>query len=658
MPSLSRILVPRALHHESAIRRAWALVDASVWFAAVILASWFRSLYVIENPVWLGALVGGALAAGLHLALAPWTGPYRRGQLRGSYEEIVALAQIGLVVVLMLIVFALVGDSYRLVPGTVAVIAGLVALTEMLALRVVVRAVRSRRRIHSSAEPIVVFGAGHAGRLLVHALLNDVASPYRPVAVLDDDPGKRGLRIEGIKVSGGRRLLAQAGATWGVTKVVVAMPSADSAVMRELAAAADRAGLRTLVVPPLGTLLHRPLRGSDLRDIDLEDLLGRRAVTLDEAAIADQLAGKVVLVTGAGGSIGAELCRQIKKFGAERLVMVDRDESALHSVTLDLEGHGLLDSEDIVLADIRDPHTLHDVFARHRPQVVFHAAALKHLPLLQRYPMEAWQTNVIGTRNVLDAAAATRVETFVNISTDKAADPTSVLGYSKRIAERLTAGFSDTHPGRFLSVRFGNVLGSRGSVIPAFTRQIQRGGPVTVTHPDVERYFMLIPEACQLVLQSASLGRGGEVMVLDMGSPVKIKDVAQALIDIAGGDDVQIHYTGLRPGEKMSENLFAQSDGQLPTEHELVSFVHVPALAPAEVPTGPPIERVATLLRTYAGGPTSTPHDRPRDPWPSVADALLTTASTGSTTSATHHKPSTTERLRDSRKTAHVAARG
>jgi len=301
-------------------------------------------------------------------------------------------------------------------------------------------------------------------------------------------------------------------------------------------------------------------------------------VQLDEAAISNLLSNKRVLVTGAGGSIGSELCRQIARFGPAKLVLLDRDESAMHAVQLDLDGNGLLQSDSIVLADIRDEQRMIDVFAEVRPEIVFHAAALKHLPLLERHPEEAWKTNVLGTRNVLRAAAQVQVETFVNISTDKAADPVCVLGYSKRIAERLTAHWAKRGGGRYMSVRFGNVLGSRGSVIPAFTRQIARGGPVTVTHPDVERYFMLIPEACQLVMQAGVMGEGGEVMVLDMGTPVKIRELAQTLIDLSRRTDIDIVYTGLRPGEKMSEDLFNHAENAQATEHPLVSAVGVPAL--------------------------------------------------------------------------------
>ena len=351
------------------------------------------------------------------------------------------------------------------------------------------------------------------------------------------------------------------------------MPSASADTIRELSTLAREVGLEVLVLPPVRDLFNGRPSASDLRSLDVADLLGRQPVELDMGAIADEISGKRVLVTGAGGSIGSELCRQISRFGPARLVMLDRDESGLHGTQMSIEGRALLDSDDLALCDIRDSAALRVVFERTRPQVVFHAAALKHLTMLERNPREAFKTNVVGTLNVLDAARAVGVESFVNISTDKAARPTCVLGWSKRIAERLTAGFDEASRGRYISVRFGNVLGSRGSVVPPFLEQINQGGPVTVTHPDVERYFMLIPEACQLVLQAGAIGRGGEVMVLDMGSPVKIVDVARTLIDLSGRRDIDVVFTGLRPGEKLAEELFTPGEDVVRSSHPLISQV-------------------------------------------------------------------------------------
>ncbi len=333
------------------------------------------------------------------------------------------------------------------------------------------------------------------------------------------------------------------------------------------------------MVPPLDEILNRRSAAVSLRDLSIEDIVGRRPVDTDVASIAHYLLGKRVLITGAGGSIGLELCRQVHRFGPAELIMLDRDETGLQAAELLIHGHGLLTGSEVVLADIRDGEAIRRVFAERRPEVVFHAAALKHLPMLQQYPEEAWKTNVIGTLNVLKAARLAEVETFINISTDKAADPCSVLGHSKRLAERLTAWMGRMTSQRYLSVRFGNVLGSRGSMLPLFTSMIEHGGPVTVTHPDVTRYFMTIPEACQLVVQAGGIGRPSEVLILDMGEQVRILDVAERMIEMAGRD-IEIVFTGLRDGEKLHEALLADGERDDRPIHPKISHTNVTPLSP------------------------------------------------------------------------------
>jgi FlaA1/EpsC-like NDP-sugar epimerase len=315
----------------------------------------------------------------------------------------------------------------------------------------------------------------------------------------------------------------------------------------------------------------------DVRPLSIDDLLGRPTVAMDIEMYEQLISGRRVLVTGAGGSIGSEISRQVFALGPKSLTLVDRDESALHALQLELEGRALLDSRHIVVADIRDRERMHNIFAEHRPDIVFHAAALKHLPLLEMFPTEAAKSNVFGTMNVLDAAGAVGVAHFVNISTDKAANPTSALGSSKRLAEGLTAWASDAYAGKFLSVRFGNVLGSRGTVLDAFAVQIAAGGPLTVTDPEVTRYFMTVSEAVQLVLYSAAIGESGEAMVLDMGEPVRIADLARQLASQAP-EPVEITFTGLRPGEKLHEDLFNDGEGQIRSSHPLIFRVPVPPL--------------------------------------------------------------------------------
>ncbi len=467
-------------------------------------------------------------------------------------------------------------------PGTVLGGAAF-AVVAMLGARYVAFAARLRSRPPApTAVKIIVFGAGDAGSQLIHRLATQSGAAYRPVAILDDDPAKRRLRIDGVPVLGGRGQMAEVAASTGARVLVIAIAGRSGRVIHDLTEAAERCELVPKVIPSVRELLAGGARIEGVRDPRISDLLGRPATATDVASVREHIAGKRVLVTGAGGSIGAELCRQLHRLAPAELIMLDRDESALHAVQLALNGRALLDSDETVLADIRDQRRVREVFGTFRPDIVFHAAALKHLPLLESYPAEALKSNVWGTLTVLEAAADHGVQSFVNISTDKAASPVSVLGYSKRIAERLTAYMAAKTGGAYLSVRFGNVLGSRGSVLTALSAQVAAGGPVTVTHPDVSRYFMLVEEAVHLVLQATAIGRGGEVLVLDMGEPVRIADMARRLA-ASTGRDVDIVFTGLRPGEKLTEDLLGPGETDQRPCHPLICQVPVPALDPGEV---------------------------------------------------------------------------
>jgi FlaA1/EpsC-like NDP-sugar epimerase len=595
-------------------RWLWALVDSGVWVVAIFLGAWLRydlnAIRSLSTPLVVLALAAIAAQLGAGAAI----GPYAVGHERGSFEETYDVAKtVGFVAVVLagLVYVVQLGPIPRSVPFT----APAFAMLGMFAARFIIRTARTNRAAAAQTERhAIVFGAGDAGRQLTRSLIRDPSSGYHPVALLDDDPTKARLRVEGIKVRGTRADMARVAAAHDADTLIIALPQAEAATLRALVELAEEAGLTALTLPPVREIFGgRPTAG-DLRDVDVADLLGRRPVMLDMAAIAEQIAGKRVLVTGAGGSIGSELCRQIMRFRPDRLFLLDRDESGLQATELSLDGTGLLDSDDLILANIREMDATRVAFERARPDIVFHAAALKHLPLLESHPLEAWKTNVMGTLNVLQAAAETGVGTFVNISTDKAANPTCALGYSKRIAERLTADFADRYPGRYVSVRFGNVLGSRGSVVHAFTAQIERGGPITVTHPDVQRYFMLIPEACQLVLQAASIGSDGEVMVLEMGEQVKIVEVARTLLRMAGRPDIDIVYTGLRPGEKLAEELFSPDEDRMQTEHPLLSSVTVPALDVSYVtdpPLGAPSRVVERMRHAGIGADLFAPALRP-----------------------------------------------
>lgn len=572
----------RALLRRSGAKLAIeAAYDTAAWACGLAVA--LRSHYVADPAAaagWLGAL--GAMCA--VPAGAGWlTGLYRSRSERGSFDEAasVVTAAAATAAGFAVVWTWLAPDPWAGPPA--AAVAALFALPAMVAARYLVGA--SRRRPVAQAAlgvKIIVFGAGSAGSELVHRLAGQHDPRYRPVALLDDDPAKWRLRIRGVPVVGGRAQIGRAAAETGAKVLVIAIARASGSVIRDLTAEATRCGLVPKVIPSITELLTGGAHIEGVRDPRITDLLNRRPVETDAAAVRARIAGKRVLVTGAGGSIGAELCRQLHRLGPAELIMLDRDESALHAVELALHGRALLDSAETVLADIRDQARIRQIFGRLRPHVVFHAAALKHLPLLERFPAEALQTNVWGTLAVLEAAAGCGVQLLVNVSTDKAADPVSVLGYSKRIAERLTAHVAQRASGTYLSVRFGNVLGSRGSVLTALSAQVAAGGPVTVTHPQVSRYFMTADEAVQLVLQAAVIGRRGEVLVLDMGEPVMIADLARRLTT-STGRDIDIEYTGLRPGEKLAEDLLGTGETATRPCHPGILHAAVPPLDPGEI---------------------------------------------------------------------------
>jgi FlaA1/EpsC-like NDP-sugar epimerase len=524
--------------------------------------------------------LGAALliAVAVQLLLGTLVGLYRGKWAVGRFEEVAALTSVVMVVGAAASILNL---RYGRMPRTVPVIATAVALVMMLAARYTYRSSLRRRRRPSDvlAQRMVVFGAGSGAQILLPQLMTDPASPYRPVALLDDFAGLRSRSIHGIGVEGTRHDIAAVARRFDAKVLLIAIPSASSQVVRDVTELGRAAGMQVKVLPRVADLVGS-LAVGDIRGVTEADLLGRRVADLDLDAIARYISGRRVLVTGAGGSIGSELCRQLTRFAPASLTMLDRDESALHGVQLSIGGKALLDGDDTVLADLRDRAAITAAFERIRPQVVFHAAALKHLPMLERFPGEAWKTNVLGTQNVIDAARRVGVEHFINISTDKAANPISSLGWSKRITERLVASAAQQvaatgHGGTFVSVRFGNVLGSRGSVLVSFRDQIAKGGPVTVTHPDITRYFMMVEEAVALTIQAGGLGRGGEVLILDMGNPVRIADVAEHLI-AASGQPCEIVFTGLREGEKLHEDLLGDGELDVRPFHKEISQVAVP----------------------------------------------------------------------------------
>ena len=502
-------------------------------------------------------------------------GIYRRRWRYGSFDEVKGLIVSALITTIILWVIRFFDTSVDAFPRSAIVAGGILGLFFTAASRYSWRLIREqlRRPSAQNSTKLLIYGAGEGGIQIVNTMLRNPSSQYLPVAFLDDNTKTHRLRISGVPVLGGRNEIAKVAQRTGASALLIAIPSADSTVVNEIVEIARNSKLNVKILPVVQSLDDRQVDAADIRDLTDEDLLGRRRVKIDLDEISQYLVNRRVLVTGAGGSIGSELCRQLVRFNPSEIIMLDRDESALHEVQLSIYGRALLDTPQTVLADLRDERAINEIFDSRKPQVVFHAAALKHLPLLERYPHEAYQTNVLGTATVLNAAQRTGVEVFVNISTDKAANPISVLGFSKKIAERLTADLaSRTNQGKYISVRFGNVLGSRGSVLMSFRDQIAKGGPVTVTHRGVTRYFMTISEAVQLVVQAGAIGRTGEVLVLDMGKPVNIYDVAEQLVRNSG-KPIKIEVVGLRVGEKVHEELFADGETDERLRHPLISHV-------------------------------------------------------------------------------------
>ena len=527
-------------------------------------------------------------------------GIYRRKWRYGSFDEVAGLIVTTTLSIVILLFVRIFDRSTAPYPRSVIVLGSFAGLFLMAANRYLWRLIRQqlRRPNESTAAKILVYGAGEGGIQIVNTLLRNPSSLYLPVGFIDDNPETHRLSISGVPVIGGRASLEEAKNRTRASVLLIAIPSADSTLINDISKRAQSLGMDVKIVPPVQNLFERPLDPSDIRDLTDEDLLGRRKIHTDLQQISDYIVNRRVLVTGAGGSIGSELCRQLVRFNPAELIMLDRDESALHEVQLSIHGRALLDTPQTVLADLRDATTINDIFKTRQPEVVFHAAALKHLPLLERYPSEAYQTNVLGTATLLQAAQTNGVKVFVNISTDKAANPISILGYSKRIAERITASFGVTATtGKYISVRFGNVLGSRGSVLMSFRDQIEKGGPVTVTHKGVTRYFMTISEAVQLVIQAGAIGSSGEVLVLDMGNPVSIYDVATQLVSNSR-KSVAIEIVGLRAGEKVHEELFGDGEMDTRPHHPLISHVKVDPIS-NDVLVPNPNDARETMLKIF-----------------------------------------------------------
>lgn len=515
------------------------------------------------------------------------------------------------------------------------VLEGLLATFVALAVRAGVRWLderQARNQAEASADrparPVLLVGAGRAGTLAARELQRRPDLGYRPVGFLDDDPTLRGRRIEGLEILGTTADADTLASGLGVECLILALPSATQPQRRAIVARLSEGGLDVRTIPDYHDLLAGKVELTKIRPVKLEDLLGRSVVETDAtrwAEIVATIKGKRVLVTGAGGSIGSELCRQIAELEPERLVLLEANENNL----FDIEGEvrKTIGARAVpCLADIRDVARVKREFGHHRPQVVFHAAAFKHVPMMELHPYAAILNNVFGTKSVVEAAESVGVERFLFVSTDKAVNPANVMGASKRMAEMVVQAHASRSEGRFCCVRFGNVLGSRGSVIHTFRRQIEHGGPVTVTHPDVTRFFMTIPEAVRLLIQSNAVQDGGEVFLLDMGEPVRIMDLAKQMIHLSGltEEDVPISVCGLRPGEKLYEELLRDEEGTLPSKIEGVFHAKLAPVSPTSLETwlGPlgsaarshdegTIRRILAIAAGYRPDPAAAPVPAP-----------------------------------------------
>jgi FlaA1/EpsC-like NDP-sugar epimerase len=430
----------------------------------------------------------------------------------------------------------------------------------------------SKRKIVRPKKGLLIIGAGDAGEKMLREIRDNPRLNYEVVGFLDDDPKKKGMRIHGVPVLGAVPRIHDMAYRDEMDEILIATPSANARQMRRIIEACEATGLKTRTTPGIGELIDGKISFKTVREVSFEDLLGRDPVDLDMKSIGNYLADKVVLVSGAGGSIGSELCRQIAQFQPKNLILFDKTENSLFHVEMEFRQRFPKVCITPVLGDVKYRSYLNKHFADYTPQVVFHAAAYKHVPIVELNPSEAVYNNIIGTKNIVEASHQFGAERFIMISTDKAVRPANVMGVTKRVAEMITSCYA-SNPTHFVSVRFGNVLGSEGSVVHLFKKQIERFGPVTVTHPEITRYFMTIPESCKLILQAGALGEGGEIFILDMGTPIKIVDMARDLIRRSGFKpdvDIEIKFTGLRPGEKLHEELITEGEGIVRTPHEKI----------------------------------------------------------------------------------------
>ncbi|MGB5254396.1 MAG: nucleoside-diphosphate sugar epimerase/dehydratase [Sedimenticolaceae bacterium] len=507
-------------------------------------------------------------------ALVNWYFGLYRGVWRfASLPDLIRISKALVVGVLISTMALFVAGLVNGMPRSVMFLYGLLLLGFLTLPRFFYRWLKDHRYRFRSAQRVLIVNAGKAGDMLARDMLRDPGQAYRPVAFVDDDRAKQGKEIQGIRVVGPYAAMPRVVKELAIDVIMLAVPAANAAQMRYLVGLAEQCKVPFRTVPHLEELMSGQIRVQELRKVRIEDLLGREPINLDWPRIREGLTGRVIMVTGAGGSIGSELCQQIASLEPAALILLENSEYNLYRIELELREHFSELSLHAHLADITDAVACDRLFAKYHPQVVFHAAAYKHVPMLETQVREAVKNNILGTKVLAEAADRYGCSEFVLISTDKAVNPANVMGATKRVAEIYVQNLDAKSETRFITVRFGNVLGSAGSVVPLFEKQISAGGSVTVTHPKMERYFMTVREACQLIMQASVLGEGGEIFVLNMGKPVNISRLAEELIRLSGkvlGRDIKIVYTGLRPGEKLHEELFHERELLMETGHEQI----------------------------------------------------------------------------------------
>lgn len=605
-------------------------------------AYWMRFNLGDVPPEFLSAALGLIPLVMVVCAAVYWSFGLYRGVWRfASLPDLTRIGKAALVATLSVVLVLFVLSRNEYLPRSVPLLFLVFQLILLAGPRLAYRRIKDHRLGFRPGERVLVVGADRAGEMLVRDMLRDRSRQYNPVAFVDDKLRRQGGDIHGVPVKGGSAQIPELVESLDIDLIMLAVPAATDTQMQALVELCERTGKPLRTVPQLKTVLSGAVTINQLRPVAIDDLLGRNPVQLDWTAIRAGLTGRVVLITGAGGSIGAELCRQVIAAGPKRLLLADNCELNLYRLDQELAARTDRPAFGLYLVDVTDKDGMEHLFATERPQTVFHAAAYKHVPMLEEQARAAVRNNVLGTDVVAGLAEQYGCERFVLISTDKAVNPANVMGATKRAAEILCQARAQRSATRFITVRFGNVLGSAGSVVPLFRRQIEQGGPVTVTDPEIERFFMTIPEACQLIMQAALIGSGGEIFVLDMGKPVKIRYLAEQMIRLASrepGSDIRIEYVGLRPGEKLYEELFYDREDLLQTEHPKIKAARRATPDPAAVEGGlkrlrsavdaADSERLTRVLAELvpewcAAGPPPAPNLTLEAPKPGIAPVTL-----------------------------------